>query len=147
MSLQNLLKIGRLAEHKTDNNQVGKLLVAAERSIADARLDSISLHSRLDIAYRAIMQLSMVALWANGYRPSRSAPGHHQTMLQSLVLSIGLDRDQMLLLDTFRVKRNAIDYTGDDVDENSVEACIEAADSLRVTLNSWLAQNKPELLD
>ncbi len=28
MSLQNLLKIGRLAEHKTDNNQVGKLLVA-----------------------------------------------------------------------------------------------------------------------
>jgi len=140
------LKIGRLAEHKTDKNQVGKLLVAAERSIADARLDSISLHSRLDIAYRAIMQLSMVALWANGYRPSRSAPGHHQTMLQSLVLSIGLDRDQMLLLDTFRVKRNAIDYTGDDVDENSVEACIEAADSLRVSLNSWLAQNKPELL-
>ncbi len=52
----------------------------------------------------------------------------------------------MLLLDTFRVKRNAIDYTGDDVDENSVEACIEAADSLRVSLNSWLAQNKPELL-
>jgi hypothetical protein len=141
-----LLKIGRLAEHKTDNNQVGKLLVAAERSIADARSDSISLHSRLDIAYRAIMQLSMVALWANGYRPSRSAPGHHQTMLQSLVLSIGLDRDQMLLLDTFRVKRNAIDYTGDDVDEKSVEACIEAADSLRVSLNSWLAQNKPELL-
>lgn len=146
MSLQNLLKIGRLAEHKTDNNQVGKLLVAAERSIADARFDSISLHSRLDIAYRVIMQLSMVALWANGYRPSRSAPGHHQTMLQSLVLSIELDRDQMLLLDTFRVKRNAIDYTGDDVDENSVEACIEAADSLRVSLNSWLAQNKPELL-
>ena len=147
MSLQNLLKVGRLAEHKTDNNQVGKLLVAAERSIADARLDSISLHSRLDIAYRAVMQLSMIALWANGYRPSRSAPGHHQTMLQSLVLSIGLDRDQMLLLDTFRVKRNAIDYTGDDVDENSVEACIEAADSLRVSLRSWLAQNKPELLE
>ena len=146
MSLQNLLKVGRLAEHQTDNNQVGKLLVAAERSIADARLDSISLHSRLDIAYRAVMQLSMIALWANGYRPSRSAPGHHQTMLQSLVLSIGLDRDQMLLLDTFRVKRNAIDYTGDDVDENSVEACIEAADSLRVSLNNWLAQNKPELL-
>jgi len=84
VSLQNLLKIGRLAEHKTDNNQVGKLLVAAERSIADARLDSISLHSRLDIAYRAVMQLSMIALWANGYRPSRSAPGRHQTMLQSL---------------------------------------------------------------
>lgn len=146
MSLQNLLKIGRLAEHKTDNNQVGKLLVAAERSIVDARLDSISLHSRLDIAYRAVMQLSMVALWANGYRPSRSAPGHHQTMLQSLVQSIGLDRDQMLLLDTFRVKRNAIDYTGADVDEASVLSCIEAAENLLNHLKDWLAENKPELL-
>jgi len=146
VSLQNLLKIGRLAEHKTDNTQVGKLLGSAERSIADARQESISPETRLEAAYRAIMQLSMIALWANGYRPSRSAPGHHQTMLQSLVHSIGLDRDQMLLLDTFRVKRNAIDYTGDDVDESSVEACIEAAVSLQLCLNRWLAENKPELL-
>lgn len=146
-SLQNLLKIGQLAEHKTGSKQVGKLLGSAGRSIADARLDSISPQSRLDIAYRAIMQLAMVALWVNDYRPSRSAPGHHQTMLQSLVHSIELDRDQMLLLDTFRVKRNANNYTGDDVDESSVEACIEAAISLQASLNSWLAQNKPELLE
>ena len=146
MSLQNLLKIGQLADHETDKKQVGKLLAAAARCIEDASQESISPETRLDAAYRAIMQYSMLALWANGYRPSKSAPGHLQTMIQSLVHSIELDRDQMLLLDTFRVKRNAIDYTGDDVDESSVEACIDAAVCLQVHLKSWLAENKPELL-
>jgi len=146
VSLRNLLKIRQLTEHETDAKQVGKILAAAERSVADARQESISPETRLETAYRAIMQLSMVALWANGYRPSKNRPGHHQTMIQSLVHSIELDRDQVLLLDTFRVKRNAIDYTGDDVDESSVEECIEAAVSLRASVNNWLAQNRPELL-
>jgi len=110
VSLRNLLKIDQLAQHETNANQVGKMLAAAERSVADAREDSISPETRLDAAYRAITQLSTVALWANGYRPSKSRPGHHQTMIQSLVHSIKLDRDQVLLLHTFRVKRNAIDY-------------------------------------
>ena len=126
--MRNLLKIGQLAEHETDAKQVGKILIAAERNVADARADSISPETRLEAAYRAIMQLSMVALWANGYRPSKSRPGHHQTMIQSLVHSIELDRGQMLLLDTLRVKRNAIDYTGDDVDDNLPNEMLEPRD-------------------
>ncbi len=66
-------------------------------------------------------------------------------MIQSVVHSIGLDRDQMLLLDTFRVKRDAIDYTGDDVDKASVDECIEAADNLLCHVTHWLSNNKPEL--
>ncbi len=121
------------------------MLDSAERSIADARQESISRETRLDAAYRAITQLCMVALWANGFRPSKSKPGHHQTMIQSLVHSIGLNKDQMLLLNTFRVKRNAIDYTGDDVDIASVDECIEAADNLLCHVARWLNENKPEL--
>lgn len=145
MSLQNLLKIGQLEEHETSAEQVHRMLDSAERSIADARQESISPETRLDAAYRAITQLCMVALWANGYRPAKSKPGHHQTMIQSLVHSIGLDRDQMLLLNTFRVKRNAIDYTGDDIDEASVDECIEAADTLLCHVTQWLTNSKPEL--
>jgi len=145
MSLQNLLKIGQLEEYETNADQVRRMLDSAERSIADARQKSISSETRLDAAYRAITQLCMVALWANGFRPSKSKPGHHQTMIQSLVHSVGLDKDPMLLLNTFRVKRNAIDYTGDDVDEASVDECIEAADSLLRHVVQWLAENKPEL--
>lgn len=32
---------------------------------------------------RIMPQLSMIALWANGLRPTRSQPGHHQTKIQS----------------------------------------------------------------
>ncbi len=121
------------------------MLDSAERSIVDARQESVSPETRLDAAYRAITQLCMVALWANGYRPSRSKPGHHQTLIQSLVHSIGFDQDQMLLLNTFRVKRNAIDYTGDSVDAVSVSECIEAADDLLCHVIQWLDISKPKL--
>jgi len=137
-----LLKIGQLAEHVTNKKQIDKSMVAAARCLEDARQRSISCETRLDAAYRAITHYSLIALSANGYRPSRSAPGHHQTMIQSLVHSVDLDRDQMLLLDSFRVKRNAIDYTGDIVEESSVEACVDAAEYLRDHLNGWLAKNK-----
>ena len=111
MSLKNLHRIRQLEEHEPDATQVRRMLSSAERSIADARQVSISAESRFDVAYRAITQLSMVALWANGFRAAKSKPGHHQTLIQSLVHTIELNRDEMLLLDTFRVKRNAIDYT------------------------------------
>ncbi|MDE0343744.1 MAG: DNA-binding protein [Deltaproteobacteria bacterium] len=146
MSLQNLLGIGQLEEHEPSVAQVRRMLASAERSIADATQGSISPETRLDAAYRAIAQLCMVALWANGYRPSRSRPGHHQTMIQSLVHSVELDRDRMLLLDAFRVKRNAIDYTGDDVDEASVDECIGAADNLLRHVIRWITTNKPALI-
>lgn len=147
MNLPNLLRIGQLEEHETDAAQVRRMLDSAERGIADARQQTISPETRLDAAYRAITQLCMVALWANAVRPAKSKPGHHQTMIQSLVHTIDLDRDEMLLLDTLRVKRNAIDYTGEDVDEASVEECISAADRLMVRVTEWLAENTPELTE
>jgi len=146
MSLEGLLKINRLVEHETDSEQFGRLLSSAGRFLNDARQDSVSLETRLDAAYRAIAQYATLALWANGYRTSKSSPGHHQTMIQSLVHSIDLDSDQMALLDTFRVKRNAIDYSGEDVDEGSVLACIDATESLRDSLYKWVQSNRPELI-
>ena len=146
MSLENLLRIGQLTEHTTNAEQVGRMLASAQRSIDDARQESISPETRLDAAYRAIMQLAMVGLWANGYRPPKNRPGHHMTMIQSLPRSVDLDNDRMLVLDTFRVKRNAADYTGKEIDEASVEACIEAASFLLEHVKTWLVENKPELI-
>jgi hypothetical protein len=146
VSLENLLKIGQLAEHQTDRQQLGKMLASADRFLQDARHESVSLETRLSIAYTAISYYATLALWANGYRPSTSAPGHHQTIIQSLVHSIDLDSGRMALLDTFRVKRNAIDYSGGEVDEGSVLACVDEADRLRDSLLNWLQENRPELL-
>lgn len=144
MSLENLLKIGQLETHQTDAAQIGRLLDAASRGLDDARQQSITLETRLEAGYRSIMQLAMLALWANGYRPTSTA-GHHRTMIQSLVHSVGLDADQMLVLDTFRVKRNSINYTGEDMDISSVEDCITAGDHLIQHVRDWLVANRPDL--
>ena len=67
-------------------------------------------------------------------------------MIQSLVHSVGLSNDQMLLLNNFRGRRNAIDYTGEDVDEDSVEICIEASEQLMKHICDWLVKHRSDLL-
>ena len=145
MSLENLLKTRQLEPHETSAKQVGKQLRAISRSFEDARQQAITAETRLEAGYRAIMQLSMLALWANGYRPSTSL-GHHATMIQSLVASVGLDTARMKLLDTFRVKRNAVNYSGQDMDIASVNACIAAGEDLLQHVQQRLAENRPDLL-
>ncbi len=48
------------------------------------------------------MQLANASLQANGFRTLTSKPGHHQTLLQLLVKSIGLENETIVLLDTLR---------------------------------------------
>ena len=77
--------------------------------------------------------------WANSWKRP-----HDVSMTHALVHTIGLDKNNMLLLDTLRIKRNAIDYTGELVDEGSVIACIEAAVHLQERLQGWLVENRPD---
>lgn len=146
-ALKNLVRVGQLAEHETDAAQVARMLEAIRQNIEDGRSGAVSAETRFEAAYRAVMQCALVALWANGYRPSKSTPGHHMTLIQSLPASIGLDVDRMRLLDTFRVKRNVIDYAGELVDGGSLAACIEAADDLVKRLREWLMVNRSDLMD
>ena len=130
MSLANLHKIGQLKEHPVDGEEIARLLAAAERSLADARIGAVSAETRFDAAYRAITQAALAALLSKGYRPDTSRPGHHVTILQSLPLTLGIDPKRVVVLDALRRKRNLSDYSGDEVDDASVAACIEAADRL-----------------
>ncbi|WP_258180506.1 hypothetical protein [Burkholderia multivorans] len=88
MTLQNLLGIS-LEAIEPDRAQVTRLLAAAERNLTDARLVGLSNENRFDAAYKAIMQLAMLALHANGFRPLTSRLGHHQTAIQTLSQTIG----------------------------------------------------------
>jgi hypothetical protein len=135
--LANLLKIRQLREHPADAGEIARLLSAAERGIADARVHTISPETRFDAAYRSITQTGLAALMAQGYRPDTNRPGHHVTIIQTLTLTLGIDARRVAVLDTLRRKRNLADYTGEDIDEASVAACIEAAAKL---LNEAKAQ-------
>jgi hypothetical protein len=69
MTLRNLLATRQLHEHEADPVQVQRLLQSALTALEDASKVGVSAETRLDAAYRAVMQCAMVALWANGFRP------------------------------------------------------------------------------
>ena len=146
VSLQNLLKIGQLKEHPPDAAEVQRLLVAAGRNLADARVTTISPETRFDAAYKAVMQAALAALMAHGYRPDTSRPGHHVTVVQGLPLTIGLAPTRVTVLDTLRRKRNLSDYTGEDIDDSSAEHCLAESDRLLQDVTAWLKEHRPQLI-
>ncbi len=146
MTLENLLKIGQLKPHEPDAEEIQRLLHAARRNLGDARADRISYETRFDAAYKAIMQAALVALMANGFRPDTKKPGHHAIVVQSLTKTIGLKGDRVTILDTLRHKRNLSDYTGEDIDHASVEACIAEGERLVKDVETWLKNHHPELM-
>lgn len=79
---------------------------------------------------------------AQGYRPDTNRPGHHMTIIQALTLTLGIEARRMAVLDTLRRKRNLADYTGEDVDDASVAACIEEAEKLLRAARGRLGKGK-----
>ncbi|MBN8451679.1 DNA-binding protein [Accumulibacter sp.] len=130
MSLENLLAIQRLVRHEAGRSVVLKLVAAAERNLADARVTAISAENRFDAAYKAILQCALAALAAKGYRTSTSQPGHHQTAIQTLPLTLAVDNGSVIVLDALRKQRHLTDYTGDGVSKALLAECIAQAESL-----------------
>ena len=102
--------------------------------------------NRFDAAYKAIMQCSLAAMTARGYRPSTSEPGHHQTLIQSLPLTLGVSNATWVVLDAMRRKRNAADYSGDAVDSEMAAEATTKASALLKTTRAWLKKHHTDLL-
>lgn len=137
MTLDNL--IGKsLEEVVPDAGAIKKLLEAAQRNISDARIEGLSNENKFDMAYKAIMQLANLSLQASGFRTLSSKPGHHQTMIQSLPKTVGIDIDQMIILDSLRKQRNVADYSGDLVADGTMEECLAQAEGLYDIVINWL---------
>lgn len=145
-NLQNLEKVGQLKAHVTSREEVQRMLESARRNIADAAVEAVSYETRFESAYKAIMQLALAAMMANGFRPDTKKPGHHMTLIQSLPHTIFLSKERMLVLDVLRRKRNNTDYSGDYVDEESLEECILHAKDLLRDVTVWFKAQHPELI-
>lgn len=91
MSLENLARIGQIEAITPTSQDIIRLIEAAERSLADAQTPGLSAEGRFDMAYKAIMQSANAALQAKGFRTLTSRPGHHQTMIQTLPQTMGLN--------------------------------------------------------
>jgi hypothetical protein len=145
MTLENLVRIGKLKRHAADKRDIARLLASAESAIRDAKTETLSAASRLDLSYRAIMQGSLVAMLASGFRPSTSEAGHHQLLVQALPKTIGLPSERARILDAFRAARNKSDYDGVSVSDAMALEAVEEAERLLSEVKSWLKAEHAEL--
>ena len=145
MSLKTLVGIS-LDEAPASPEAVARLMKAAKAQIADAKATNISAETRFGAAYSAIRMLADVALNANGYRTLTNRPGHHQTAIQTLPLTIGLPAQTVQILDSLRKQRHVTEYSGDLVPESAVLECVTQALALQTVLRAWLKTNRPNLL-
>ena len=139
MTLSSLIGIS-LEQIKRDYETIKRLMTAAERNIADAKITATSIENRFDAAYKAIMQIANAALHANGYRTLTSKPGHHRTMIQLLSKTLNVDNDTVILLDVMRKQRNLSDYSGDIIPESTMHECITQAEKLLKQLEAFLRE-------
>jgi hypothetical protein len=73
-----------------------------------------------------------------------SRPGHHQTAIQTLPLTIGLPAHTVQVLDALRKQRHVTEYSGDLVPESAVLECVTQA--LQAAVRAWLKTHQPMLL-
>lgn len=129
-----------------DQATIRRLRDSAAACLKDALVAELSEENRFDLAYKAIMQSATIALHPSGYRTPTNRPGHHQTLIQTLPLSLGLPAAKVVVLDSLRKQRNGIDYQADLVSRTMVDACIVEARELLDRVQAWLVDVHPELV-
>jgi hypothetical protein len=125
-ALANLSKIGKLKPEPFDANERAGLLRSAIDRLQDARVPSLSLISRFDLAYNAAHAAALAALRSHGYRSE-----NRFLVFQCLEHTLGFTAAQWRLLDLAHKKRNLAEYEGDlDVTAGFVDELIEQVDYL-----------------
>ena len=145
MTLDNLVGRG-LEKAQSDSEELARYLGRVRRKLEDSRQKNISLDSRFDVAFEALLQIALAALRANGYRTTSGA-GHQQLAIQALPKTIGVSAGDVRALDEFRKKRSAGLYLAEfEPSEAEVGALVGAVERLHKQLLAWLKAKRPELL-
>lgn len=144
MTLENLIGKG-LQQEPASKAEILRFITKINTKLADARNEHISLDSRFDLAYEALLQIGLAALRANHLRPN-SRGGHHILALQTLHTSIGYPREKLRLLDEFRRQRAVGLYDGSFVPTQAeLDELTETVAALKQYFETWLREHKPEL--
>lgn len=144
MTLENLIGKG-LQREPTSAEEIRRFLAKISTKLTDAGKNSISLDSRFDLAYEALLQIGLAALRANSLRPD-SRGGHHVLALQTLHTSIGYPREKLRLLDEFRRQRATGLYDGSFVPTQAeLDELRATATELKAHFEAWLIKHHPEL--
>lgn len=136
--LLNLQRIGQLDSVPFSAELLHKMLAVASSRLQDARRAENSMETRFDCAYTAIRAVADAALLKQGFRTSTSKPGHHQTTLQCLVHTLGVEPSTVRVLDGLRKQRNLSDYDGEPISRSVFQECLNQAETLLAVANKAL---------
>ena len=144
INLQNLAKIGQLDPVPWSADLVKRMLETARQRLRDAEFTQNSNETRFDCAYTTIRAAADIGLHLNGFRTSTSKPGHHQTAIQCLAHTLGVDAATVRVLDGLRKQRNLTDYDGELVTDAALQECLNQARAMLIQIESVMRE-RPEL--
>jgi hypothetical protein len=146
MSLEKWVEYGWLRREPTSPDEIGSLLGIVERSLADAKVEAVSIDLRFIAAFNAALCIATMALRATGHRTVTQA-GHHVKTIESLELTLKPNAKIVQKFKTFNNKRNKSVYdVAGAVSDQELEAMMSLASGLKDGAIAWLREIHPELL-
>ena len=122
--LDNLVKLGKLKAEPPSQEEVAALIRSGLVRLRDAKIESLSIESRFDLAYNAAHALSLAALRQAGYRSDK-----RYLVFQCLRHTLSLPNEQWRVLDHAHRKRNLMEYEGElALEANLLDALIRTAE-------------------
>lgn len=141
-TFENWVENGWLMPHPPERNEIARFIDVAKRDLDECKLPGLSDDWRFNIAYSSILSTGAAALAVYGYRAARDS--HHYWVIQSLQHTLGVDKDTIDELDTYRSKRNKMTYEEIGiVSERDVDEIINHAGQLYNKLLDWMSKNNP----
>jgi len=145
MSLEDLLKFGKLERHKTSSEEVQSLFGVAERCIKDASQKTISLDLRFIAAYQAALAAADALLNCLGYKTAKT--GRHYMVWEALRQAFDPSfKDTLALFNDARSKRGDAFYDHADViSETEFKELFAEADKFARLIRARIKKEFPEL--
>jgi hypothetical protein len=147
MSLQQWLDNAWIIRVEGSRQDTASLLAIAEREIADATLEGISVDGRFSHAYNAVRMLCQVALHAEGYAVPKGGRQHERT-LDSLRFT--LDGDWTKEVDYFdrcrRSRHKAVYEQTDVAQRQDADQLLTLAERLLPSVKEWLRRHHADLM-
>ena len=146
MLLQGMLGNGDIAKLKTSSKEITGLFKKAERKLVDAKIQSVSPESRLEMAYTVILTLATIALRAAGYRVTNLSSTHY-IILKTLPDTLKIKKDRVHYFQKLRKKRHLEIYSPESkVFTREASEAVGESERLLAEVKEWLAENHSELI-
>jgi uncharacterized protein (UPF0332 family) len=144
MSLEDLVREGRLRRQRTSRKEVVDLFRIVDRDLKDASLRGLSKDRKFTTAYNAVLQAATAILRSHGFRST--GLWYHATTFLALRDILGKEHHELIeYFDACRSKRHATDYdrAGIISEKEAIELLKEARQFVAFA-KRWITKRHPE---